>query len=144
LARKGVIGRPLCRPRLHRSRPPITTPRSGFVQPAQRSGGGGGNSGGLPTGFSGNLYRPWRNPVHTPSSGMNSVFLRNGRYAAHVALWLGHARGRRSRSGRKGGRPFIVCIQWRDSRCKRPGGGMCWSGSDSLIVCAQESELAIA
>jgi hypothetical protein len=23
---------------------------------------------------------------------------------------------RRSRSGRKGGRPFIVCIQWRDSR----------------------------
>src|ERR1700719_3865337 len=37
LARKGVIGRPLCRPRLHRSRPPITTPRSGFVQPTFRS-----------------------------------------------------------------------------------------------------------
>jgi hypothetical protein len=37
LARKGVIGRPLCRPRLHRSRPPLTTPRSGFVQPALRS-----------------------------------------------------------------------------------------------------------
>src|SRR4029077_13811892 len=29
----GVIGGPLCRPRLHRSRPPLTTPRSGFVQP---------------------------------------------------------------------------------------------------------------
>jgi hypothetical protein len=32
-----VLGVGGSRPRLHRSRPPLTTPRSGFVQPASRS-----------------------------------------------------------------------------------------------------------
>jgi hypothetical protein len=32
--------------------------------------------------------RPRRSPVHTASRGVNSVFLRNGRYTAHVGLWL--------------------------------------------------------
>jgi hypothetical protein len=31
---------------------------------------------------------------------------------------MGHARGEGRDQGEKGGRPFIVCIQWRDSRCR--------------------------